>query len=311
MSISTSHLRITVPVKILPAMLHASDVPEADYLAWASGTTYVLGDRVIHQHAIYESAQAANTGNNPATAGAAWWLKVSATNRWKLFDLEQVTTTQQATAMSYQLKPGVSINSVHVLGLHDVDSVQLRVYDEGDVLQFDSGLNAAGMLPDQPDWWAYCFGPWVVSDQQHYRGLPYLINPRIQVDFAGGADMGVQVLMLGNDHTFGQQEGAGVLSGVRVRFERPTDFRSNDFDIPTMRTGALVTTVLFNMRLLSQDVDTLVDFYRDHGADVCMFTVSDRWRTTQVLGRITSMEPLINGPLFSEFAFEIRGVPQQ
>ena len=32
---------------------------------------------------------------------------------------------------------------------------------------------------------------------------------------------------------------------------------------------------------------------------------------TQVLGVITSLEPLIHGPVYSEFAFEVRGVPQQ
>ncbi len=33
-------LRITVPVAITDAMVTATDVPEADYAAWAGGTTY-------------------------------------------------------------------------------------------------------------------------------------------------------------------------------------------------------------------------------------------------------------------------------
>lgn len=312
MSLSSSPLRITVPVMIADPMLTATDVPEADHPPWDAGTTYALGVRVIRHHTIWESAQAGNIGRDPVSAGAAWWLKVSATNRWRLFDMEQVTHTAQANAMYYELQPGQPVTSAHVLGLNDVDSVQLRVYDTADnTLKFDGGLNAAGLLPVDMDWWGYCFGPWSLSNQQHYRELPYVIAPRVRVDFSGGSDMGVQVLVLGNDTVFGQQHGAGVLKGVRVRFDRPSDFRSNEFDIPTMRTGALVTTVSFNLQLFSSDVDTLVDFYRDNGARVCLFTVSDRWRTTKLLGKITSMEPLINGPQFSEFAFEIRGVPQQ
>ena len=303
-------LRITVPVAITDAMVTATDVPEADYAAWAGGTTYALGDRVIKGHKIWESAQAGNTGHDPETSGSAWWLKVSATNRWRLFDLEQVTSTSKASGMYYELQPGSPINSVHMLGLWDVDSVQLRVYD-GATLAFDGGQNAAGLLPTDSDWWAYCYGPWMLSDQQHYSDLPYIVEPKIRVDYTGGAAMSTQVLMLGNDTVFGTQHGTGVQAGVRIRFDRSSSFKPNEFDIPTMKTSALVATVNFTLILLSSDVDTLLDFYRDYGSQVCLFNLSDMWRTTQVLGLITSLEPLIHGPVYSEFAFEIRGVPQE
>lgn len=303
-------LRITVPVAITDAMVTATDVPEADYAAWAGGTTYALGDRVINGHKIWESAQAGNTGHDPETSGSAWWLKVSATNRWRLFDLEQVTSTSKASGMYYELQPGSPINSVHMLGLYDVDSVQLRVYD-GATLAYDGGQNASGLLPTESDWWAYCYGPWTLSDQQHYADLPYIVAPKIRVDYTGGAAMSTQVLMLGNDTVFCTQSATGVQAGVRIRFDRSSSFKPNEFDIPTMKTSALVATVNFTLILLSSDVDTLLDFYRDNGAQVCLFTVSDLWRATQILGVITSLEPMIHGPVYSEFAFEIRGVPQQ
>lgn len=308
----SSPLRITVPVKITGPMLHATDVPEADYDVWSAGTTYALGARVIKDHVIWESAQASNLSHDPATAGAAWWLKVSATNRWKLFDFEQVTTTQQATAMYYEIDPGQPVTSVHTLGLDDMDAVRVRVYDNADAsLKFDGGLNAAGLLPVDPDWWCYCYGPWSLSNQQHYRDLPYIVNPRIRVDYQGGAGMGTDVLLLGNDTVFGAQHGTGVLAGAKVRFDRPASFQANEFDIPTMRTSALITTVTFTLALRASDVDALVDFYREHGNTVCLFTISEQWRTTQLLGKITSMEPLLQGPTMAQFAFEIRGVPQQ
>jgi len=303
-------LRITVPVAITDAMVTATDVPEADYAAWAGGTTYALGDRVINGHKIWESAQAGNTGHDPETSGSAWWLKVSATNRWRLFDLEQVTSTSKASGMYYELQPGSPINSVHMLGLYDVDSVQLRVYD-GATLAYDGGQNASGLLPTESDWWAYCYGPWTLSDQQHYADLPYIVAPKIRVDYTGGAAMSTQVLMLGNDTVFCTQSATGVQAGVRIRFDRSSSFKPNEFDIPTMKTSALVATVNFTLILLSSDVDTLLDFYRDTGAQVCLFTVSDLWRATQILGVITSLEPMLHGPVYSEFAFEIRGVPQQ
>ncbi len=304
-------LRITVPVAITDAMLTATDVPEADHAAWAGGTTYALGDRCIKGHKIWESAQASNTGHDPETSGSAWWLKVSATNRWRLFDLEQVTSTAKASSMYYEVTPGIPINSVHMLGLSDVDSVQLRVYD-GATLAYDGGQNAAGLLPSESDWWAYCYGPWTLSDQQHYADLPYIVAPKIRVDYTGGAAMSTQVLMLGNDTVFaGRSEGGGVEYGVRIRFDRSSNFAANEFDIPTMKTSALVATVSFTLVLRHEDVDTMLDYYRDNGSKVCLFTVSDRWRATQILGKITALETVIENPAFTQFAFEIRGVPQQ
>ncbi|MGB3069831.1 MAG: hypothetical protein WBC18_14855 [Ottowia sp.] len=302
-------LRISVPVKITEAMLSGTDVPEADYATWASGTTYAIKARCIKGHVIWESLKDSNTGNDPEAAGSGWWTKVSATNRWRLFDLEQVTRTSSPGNMFYELEPGAPIDSVHILGMDNVDSAQVRIYD-GATLVKDFGQNAAGLLPTASDWWAYCYGPWTLSDQQHYRGLPYIVDPKIRVDFAGSSQS-VQVLILGNDTTFGNEIGEGVLGGVRFRSDQVVAFSDENFNIPTMETGALVDTVTFTLQIKSSKVDELRDFHKDNARKVCFFTISDRWRTTQVLGKITSFEALLHGPTISEFAFEIRGVPQQ
>lgn len=305
---SGSALRITVPVKITSAMVTATDVPEADFPAWAIGTTYAEKEKVIKDHVIWASAANGNIGNDPATSGR--WIKVSATNRWALFDLEQVTRTTRPGDMYYEIQPGAPVDSIHLLGLTDVDYAQVRIY-EGATLKFDGGQNAAGLLPTASDWWAYCYGPWALSDQQHYKNLPYIVAPKIRVDFGADSEQSVQVLILGNDTVFGEDISEGVMSGVRVRFDRSSSFSANDFQIPTMKTSALVATVSFTLRVKSSAVDELNDYYKANGHKVCLFTISDLWRTTQVLGLITSFETLIQGPAYSEFSFEVRGVPQQ
>lgn len=40
--------------------------------AWAAGTTYALGDKVLHGGYMYNSMQAANTGNDPDSS-SGWW----------------------------------------------------------------------------------------------------------------------------------------------------------------------------------------------------------------------------------------------
>ncbi len=123
--------------------------------------------------------------------------------------------------------------------------------------------------------------------------------------------MSVGVLLLGNEHRFGAGHGHGVLSGARVRYDRRAAFQDNEFNVPTLTKRAVIATVNFSLKVASRDVDNLMDFYRDHGNKVCFFSVSDKWRITQILGLITSFETLLIDPVYSEFSIEIRGVPQQ
>lgn len=305
-------LRITVPLQITDAILKSSDVPENDYPAWSPTATYALGARAIRGHRIWESAQAGNTGNDPETSGAAWWLKVSATNRWRMFDQEQITRTAHPSSMTYVFEPGRPIGAAHVLGVYDVDYVQMLIEDiDGGTPDFDTGQAALGLLAETPDWWAYCFGPWTMADSQHYADLPYVVNPRITVEFGGGDAMAVQVLLLGTDAVFGNQYGSGVMSGARVRYDRSSNFSANEWGIPTMKSTALVATINFTLRVRSDEVDPLNDFYKENSNKVCLFTICDRWRVTKVLGKINTFEALLEGPIYSDFAFEIRGVPQQ
>lgn len=306
-------LRITVPVTMTDAVVTATDVPEADYAAWSSGTTYALADRTIKNHVIWQSIQAGNTNHDPTESGSAWWKKVSATNRWCLFDLNQVTSTAQADSMYYELQPGAPVTSLHVLGLSAVTSVRVRVYDmnASGALVYDGGLRSAGLLPDRPDWWHYFFGPWTIAEEQHYADLPYISNPKIRVDFAGDPDMSVQVLMIGNDSIFADSRGFGVVRDVGIRVDRITAAGLNAFDIPTLTVGTAISTVNFDLIVPSREVDQFMRWYRANGRKSCLFTISDQWSSTQLIGTITVFKAVINGPTQSTFSVEIQGVPQQ
>lgn len=305
-------LKIIVPVEITDAKLDATDVPETTPASWASGTTYALGDRVRHDHKIWESIQAGNAGNSPSSS-PTHWTRVSATNQWAIFDLEQVTSTAQANSMYYTLHPGENVNAVRTMGLHHVDSVRVRLYAQtsGSTPLFDTGQSAAGLLPTTADWWAYCYGPWQTVDQVGWSIDNVSVDPKIRVDYTGASTMSVGVLIVGAEHRFATDRHEGVLRGVRVRNDRRVNFAANEFDIPTMTKKAVIRTVSFTLIVRSDGVDDLMDFYRDFGDRVCFFSVSDQWRVTQVLGVLTNFELLIQGPTYSEFAIEIRGVPQQ
>lgn len=110
------------PVAITDAILLTSSVPENDAAAWAAGTTYPIGARVVRAHRVFESLVSANVGNEPATNPAAW-LDTGPTNRWAMFDQALGTTTDATNNITVTLPAG----QINALALLDVKAAQVRV----------------------------------------------------------------------------------------------------------------------------------------------------------------------------------------
>jgi len=106
-------------------MIKHSDILENEYALYVAGTTYGDGDHCIYAHKIYESRQAANTGNTPSSS-PTWWEDLGYDNRWQVFDLSVQSQSDQATSMTWVLRPGSTVDSAAILNI-DADSVRIRV----------------------------------------------------------------------------------------------------------------------------------------------------------------------------------------
>ncbi|WP_053058540.1 hypothetical protein [Sphingomonas paucimobilis] len=120
-----STLRLLQPFPVTDAALLASSVAENDAPAWAAGTGYVVGAKVLRQHRVYE-AVIANTGKDPA-AGGAEWLDTGPSNRWSMFDqaLGTVTAAQGEIAVT------IEIAAMQAVALLDVTGATVRVTADG------------------------------------------------------------------------------------------------------------------------------------------------------------------------------------
>lgn len=204
-------MKLIRPETVTDTIFQSSDVPEDDYSAWLVGTTYADGDRVIvttpNIHKIYESQQGSNVGNDPTTDDGTYWLEVSSTNRWKLFNGIVQEQTEQAGGMEYVLQSPTVVNS---LALINVDcgevTVQMEdategvVYDETFSLISDSGIQ---------DWYAYFFEPIVRDDRLAILDLPPYANADITVTFTDTGTAKCGALILGQFADLGfSQHGA-------------------------------------------------------------------------------------------------------
>lgn len=122
------------PVAITDSILTSSNVTEADYSNYSSGTTYDAGDYVqitTSVHKIYLSMKNANLNHYPPdnTSGDdPWWVEVGYTNRWKMFDYVIQSQTQNSSTITVVLTPGVSIDSIAFLNI-DASSIDISMTD--------------------------------------------------------------------------------------------------------------------------------------------------------------------------------------
>jgi hypothetical protein len=119
-SLESGGAKLLYPYTIDDATLASSNVAEADYATWASGTNYAAGARVIrvNTHRIYERVVQGVSTVLPEIDPTNW-VDIGATNRWRMFDsaVGSVTSSAGATlSVSLTLGPVNDIVLLNVTG---------------------------------------------------------------------------------------------------------------------------------------------------------------------------------------------------
>lgn len=222
-----STLHLLQPVTISNSILTAINVPETDYPAWVSGTTYPFGGRVIRAHRKWESTVVANLGNEPAQ-GSAQWIDLGPTNRWAMFDQALGTLTEAAGSIVAEFDPVEPVNAVAVL---DVTADSVRVQAAGyDRTIVPNGAAGMAVFLDLPATSA---------------GLTITIS---------GSDISVGTMLIGNLLGLGVTE-ASPTAGITDYSRKDAD----DFGEVTVVERAWSKRMAVNALLRTDAVDTLAN----------------------------------------------------
>jgi hypothetical protein len=298
-------IRVVKPLPITDAILYATDVAEADHAAWSSGTTYALGARVISTttHKIYESLQAGNLAKDPTNAAnAAWWVAVSPTNRWKLFDTSNSTQTAKATSLYYELKPGVACTAAAALNISDATSIRVRVTDPTAGLVYDKTTSLIAPMTTA-DWYAYFFEGIEYRSNHVALDLPSYPAATIRVDLAGGSGLAVGVLLIGQPKTIGAPR-AGLRSGI-------TDYSRkevNEFGDTVLTQRAFAKRASVNALIERNVRDMTFDLLASLRATPALWVVADDIDPSIVFGWYRDFELLIEYADFAELQIDIEGL---
>ncbi len=262
-----STLRLLQPFAVTDATLIASDVPENDAPAWAAGTGYVVGARVLRQHRVYE-AVIANAGEDPA-AGGSEWLDIGPSNRWAAFDQALGT----ATTAPGQIGVTIEIQGLQAVALLDVIAASVRVEADG----YDRTQAVAG-------------GTVTFLDLGEKR--------RVKVTIAGPGDVSVGTMLIGKLVGLGLTEAsptAGITDfsrkdvddfgevtivkrGWAKRMAAKALIRTDALDLVANRIAAVRATPALWIGKDGMDILTVYGFFKDFGieagADVSKLSLS-------------------------------------
>lgn len=308
MSTSPFAIAIVQPETITDSILTDSNLSETDYAAWNSGTTYAVGDRVIltSTHKIYESLQNTNTNHDPVTE-STWWIEVSPTNKWKAFDTSSTTQTLAGgispPVISYDFELGQAVNCVAFLNVTSCNTITIIMDDPVYGIVYNEEVNLA-RIPLSSDWWAWFFGQRREKNQHVALDLPSYPNATISVTLNGTSDLGVGIIMFGQQQSFS----LGMQYGARLGIQDYSRKETNDFGDTVFVVRAFAKRATYDVMLENDELDQFQNYLSNIRATPCLWVGSNEFEATTIFGFYKNFDILLNYPNHSECSLDIEGL---
>jgi len=295
------------PLSITDSNLTSSTVPETDYSAWSSGTTYTIGQRVIltSTHKIYESLQNGNLNKDPATdtSDPPFWIEVSATNRWKMFDTINSTQTTNTNSIVVVITPGKVINSVSLLNIEGT-SVRIKMTDptEGVVYDVTTSLNNNGNINN---WYNYFFNPIQRRTSHVATDLPAYGTAAIEITITNtGLTAKCGVCIIGAVQYIGEGINLGASVGITDYSRKEKD----SFGNYVLIQRSYSKRAKFSMAVLNEQIDALQDLLVSLRTTPCVWVGDDNYTCTYIYGYYKDFDIVIAYHLVSDCNIEIEGL---
>lgn len=294
-------LKIVTPVTVTDSVLYATDVPETDYAEWSAATTYTLGQRVIRTstHKVYESAQGGNLNNVPE-ATPLFWIEVSPTNSWKMFDASSSSATAKSNSISVTLRPGVVCNALAVINLKGCLSVRVRVEDATYGTLYDQTTSTAP-TPAASDWWSWFFGLKKAQDQVVVLDFNHILTADVLVDFTGGTDLSVGVLLVGQKLEIGTAIQYGASLGIQDYSRKET----NEWGDTVLIKKAFAKKASFTLSIPNDQLDMTMNTLSDLRATPCLWVGVDEYKSTTLFGFYREFGVVVAYPTFSDCSLDL------
>lgn len=300
-------LKVVPPLVITDSNLTSSNVTENDYTAWSGATTYNIGDRVIltSTHKIYESLRASNTNHNPATdtSDPPYWIEVSVTNRWKMFDTSNSTQTTNSNSIVVEITPGKVVNTVALLNI-SATSVTVTMTDPIDGVVYNrtvSLANTSGIT----NWYAYFFTIIKTQTQVILTDLPAFKGAEISITISNPASTAkCAVCVVGLSSEWGE----GIELGASVGIQDYSRKEKDTFGNYQLVQRSYAKRAKFSLPILNTQIDDFQDFLIENRTNPCLWIGDSTYKSTVIYGFYKDFDIVINYHVISDCDLEIEGL---
>jgi len=298
----------------------SSNVPENDYPEWNSGTSYTLGQRVIivndtdsppnGVHKIYESLVGSNTGNNPlddvqAPAGTpVYWIEVSSTNRWKMFDQLNSSQTIYPDEIDVELFIAQRPNSLSVLNV-EAKTIQVLMYDTASPPNEVFNETYTMIEPSgNPSYYNWFFQQIQRKGNLYVKGLPPIAGGSIEVIIDNaGANAKCGTLLVGYTEKYGETSIGSEVGIVDFSVKRQNEF--GDFEI---LERAYSREGRFTVLVPNDIVDKMQTLLASRRATPTLYIASELFESTYIYGFYIDMNNVIQYQNQSLLSIEVVGL---
>ena len=298
----TTPLRVIKSITVTDAILTATSVPEADHATWSAATTYALADRVILDHLIYESVQAGNLNKAPATE-PDWWSEVSATNRWKCFDLSSTTQTLIDAADYYEITTAQAINALALVNISGVLTVRVRLTDPSFGVVYDQTADLTS-VPPEASWYSWFFDTRTEETQFVVDDIPSYPNAVLRVDLTSSGAAYIGAFVFGTQRSIG----LGVHSGAKLTLQDYSRKERNDWGDTVLVQRAYSKRVGFTMMLANAELDNTYSLLADIRSTPCLWIGASLYGSLTVFGFYASFDIGITYADYSDCSIDIEGL---
>jgi hypothetical protein len=248
-------MNVIEPLTVTDTVFTASNVPEDDYAAWNSGTSYTIGQQVIlvSTHSVYE-AVATSTNKNPpdnifdaTTNPSGQWLRVGATNRWKAFDGKVGDQTSRADTITYTLTTPRLSDSIAFFGIV-AESIRVVVKDTGSVVVYDVTKDIVD-TSIIVDWFTYFTWESFYDTETLFLGVPAYASHTVEITISAPSTTAkIGQIVWGRNRKLGE-----TISGTEIGIRDFSRKDRDDFGNAILIKRGFIRTVNFNFVMPVQD----------------------------------------------------------
>lgn len=295
-------LRVVSPLALTESQIVSCNVPEDDAPVYSPTTTYAEGAEVLYSHVVYQSAVAGNVGNSPDVSPTKW-NRMGPSNRWRPFDRSYDSQARQANSIIYEIKPNevctafAALNVTNATGL--VVTMTHPAFGEVYRREFDMTL-----IPLEPLWWGWWFSERRAPSQSLATDLPSFPGSTITIEFTGGDDLAVGVILLGQMREFG----IGVKTGAGVGIDDYSRKERNGFGDLELVERAWNKRASFDIPMEWPDVDRFQDFLARNRATPCLWIGSERYEATTIYGVYSNFDIVLSTYAYADCSLELKGL---